>query len=66
MTSDISKNKKGDMGNDAILKELAVSLSSLKYGEIVIKVHDSKIIQIEKTEKIRYDITRCIEQGGGI
>jgi len=29
------------------------ALASLKYGEIVIAVHDGKIVQIARTEKIR-------------
>ncbi len=66
MTNDISKGKKGSIVNDAILKEIAGVLASLKYGDIVIKVHDSKIIQIEKTEKVRYDGLHSVEQGGGI
>ena len=51
--------------NDAILKDIAEILAGLKYGEIVIKVHDSKIIQVEKTEKSRYDSFHS-ENGGGI
>ena len=66
MTNDTSKNRKGSIVNDAILKEIAEILTSLKYGDIVIKVHDSRIIQVEKTEKSRYDQFHSLEQGGGI
>ena len=39
---------------------------AIPVGEITIKIHDSKIIQIEKTEKLRYDTYHQMEQGGGI
>ena len=66
MTSDGLKNKRSSCVNDSILKEIAGALSSLKYGDIVIKVHNSKIIQIEKTEKVRYESFYNVEPGGGI
>ncbi len=56
---------KKNIVNDAIIKELSDAIVGLKFGEIVIKVHDSKIIQIEKTEKVRYDSFH-LEHGGGI
>ena len=58
------KNK--NIVNDAIFKDIAEVLGGLKYGEIIIKVHDSKIIQVERTEKTRYDSYHLLEQGGGI
>ncbi|MEI7750471.1 MAG: YezD family protein [Candidatus Omnitrophota bacterium] len=66
MATEPEKVKKGNIINDAIIKDIAVILGGLKYGEIVIKVHDSKIIQVEKTEKTRYDNYRGMEQGCGI
>jgi hypothetical protein len=66
MVNDISKEKRSGAGNDFILKEIAGAVASLKYGDIVIKIHDSRIIQVEKTEKTRYDNYRGLEQGYGI
>lgn len=65
MSAESKKNYKGNILNDAIFKDIAEILRGLKYGEVIIKVHDSKIIQVEKTEKSRYDSFH-IEQGGGI
>ena len=65
MAEDPKQKKKGNIINDAIIKDIAEILAGLKYGEIIIKVHDSKIIQVEKTEKARYD-SYHVEQGGGI
>jgi len=65
MSSQPGKNQKGNIINDAIIKDIAEIVSGLKFGEVMIKVHDSKIIQVEKTEKSRYDSFH-LEQGGGI
>jgi hypothetical protein len=42
--------------DDAILKEIADALSAIKYGEMVITVHDSQVVQIEKREKKRFTL----------
>ena len=52
--------------NDAIIKEIIETLSSLKYGHVQITVHNSKVVQIDKTEKVRFDDIWLIEKGGGI
>ena len=52
--------------NDAILKEISEAIGSLEFGTVTIKVHSSKIIQIEVTEKKRFDDVWRIEEGGGI
>ena len=65
MSAEPKKNYKGNIINDAIFKDIAEILRSLKFGEVIIKVHDSKIIQVEKTEKARYD-SYHVEYGGGI
>ena len=52
--------------NDAIIKDLSEQVLDLKYGTIVIKVHDSRIIQIEVTQRTRYEDVWQVEKGGGI
>ena len=52
--------------NDAALKELAAAAKGLKYGQILITMHNSRIVQIDKTEKIRFDPPAYFEKGGGI
>ena len=52
--------------NDAIIKEIAQAINGLEFGQIAIKVHNSKIIQIEVTEKKRFDDVWLIGEGGGI
>ena len=58
------KNK--NIVNDAIIKDIAQALNGLEFGTIAIKVHNSKIIQIEVTEKKRFDDVWLIGEGGGI
>ena len=52
--------------NDAIIKDIATAVESLDYGTVTIKVHETKIIQIEVTEKKRFDDVWRVEEGGGI
>ncbi len=52
--------------NDAIIKDIATAVGTLDYGTVTIKVHDTKIIQIEVTEKRRFDDVWRVEGGGGI
>ena len=37
-----------------ILEEILEPISQIDYGEVVITIHDSKIVQIEKKEKKRF------------
>ena len=52
--------------NDSIIKEISDAVESLEYGELNIKVHNKKIIQIEIVQKRRFDDVWKIEGGGGI
>ena len=52
--------------NETILKEIGSAVASLEYGTVSIKVHDSKIIQIEVTERKRFDEVWKMEGGSGI
>jgi hypothetical protein len=39
--------------SEKVIKELTQALSKLRFGEITLIVQDGRVIQIEKTEKIR-------------
>jgi hypothetical protein len=52
--------------NDAIIKDISESIHKLKFGTVTIVVHNSKIVQIEVTEKNRFDEVWHVEGGGGI
>jgi hypothetical protein len=52
--------------NNAIIKDIRNAVVGLDYGTVTIKVHNSKITQIEITQKRRYDDSGLVEKGGGI
>lgn len=52
--------------NDSIIRDIKNTIAGLEYGIVTIKVHDSKIVQIEITQKKRFDENRKFEKGGGI
>jgi hypothetical protein len=60
------KQNSRNIVNDAIIKDIAVAVGSLEYGTVTIKVHETKIIQIDITEKKRFDDVWRVEGGGGI
>ena len=37
-----------------ILDEILIFIRQINYGEVVITIHDSKIVQVEKREKKRF------------
>ncbi|MCK4533188.1 YezD family protein [bacterium] len=40
--------------NSKIFNEILRAIKEINYGEVVIVIHDSKIVQIEKKEKKRF------------
>jgi len=48
--------------NDAIIKDIADAVGSLDYGTVTIKVHETKIIQIEVTEKTRLTMSGALKE----
>ena len=62
--STIKKDK--SIINDAIVKDIADAVAGLEFGTITIKVHGSRILQIEVTQKKRFEDVWHIEEGGGI
>ena len=57
---------KKNIVNDAIIKDIIEAINTLKYGSVTIKVHDSRIVQIDVSHKSRFDDVWLIEKGGGI
>jgi hypothetical protein len=62
----MSNEGKPSIVNDAIVKDISQAVRALEYGLITVKVHDSKIVQIEVTERKRFDDIWKLEEGGGI
>jgi hypothetical protein len=60
----LKKPKDGAL-NDNIIRDIAASIAGLEYGSVLIKVHNAQIVQIEVTQRKRFDDWN-IEKGGGI
>ena len=44
--------------NEQAEQHILEAIRSLKYGAVEIMVHDSRIVQVEKTEKVRFEPPR--------
>jgi hypothetical protein len=54
--SDFSQALKGKSSDELKWLELVIQhVGSLRYGVVEIVVHDSRVIQIEKTERVRLE-----------
>lgn len=42
--------------NQEILNEIIKSIQKIDYGEVVITIHGSKIVQVERREKKRFQM----------
>ncbi|MGA2172997.1 MAG: YezD family protein [Sedimentisphaerales bacterium] len=64
----MSERKSGNnqVANDAIVRDIRNAIADLDYGTVTIKVHNAKIVQIEITQKKRFDDGGLVEKGGGI
>jgi hypothetical protein len=40
----------------ALLRELRQALRSIRYGAIELVIHDGRVVQLERREKVRFDI----------
>ncbi len=52
--------------NDAIIKDISDSIHGLKYGTVTITVHNARIVQMEISQKSRFDDVWIVQDGGGI
>ena len=40
----------------ALLRELRQALRSIRYGAIELVIHDGRVVQLERHEKVRFDV----------
>ena len=50
----VGNKKEYDSQEAFIMEEVVQCLKNIAYGEIIITVHDSRIVQIERREKKRF------------
>ena len=44
--------------NQTIEKHILEEIRGIKYGAVEVLIHDSRIVQVEKTEKLRFEPTK--------
>jgi hypothetical protein len=42
----------------ALVRELALALHSIRYGTIELVIHDGRVVQLERREKVRFASAR--------
>ncbi len=47
-----TNNEKADQ---KVLQEILRAIQTVRYGAVEIIIHDSKVVQIERREKVRFD-----------
>jgi hypothetical protein len=47
-----------EQNNVAVEKHILEAIRGIKYGAVEVLIHDSRIVQIEKTEKLRFDVSK--------
>lgn len=45
------------------LERIASQVEGLEYGSVLITVHDGRVVQIDRTERKRYDAAASKQQG---
>lgn len=52
---DVKDTKKFDSEADRkVAEEIMKAIREIRYGSVQIAIHDSKVVQIDKTEKVRW------------
>lgn len=54
-----------DKNDERLLLEVLSAIKSTKYGYVQITIHNSKVVKIDETEKIRLNGQRSKSKGGG-
>ncbi len=54
-TTENSAKKAGESSQETWLETVRNQVASLRFGVVQIVVHDSQVVQIERTEKVRLD-----------
>lgn len=50
--------------SDELIAHIEEAIQSIRYGSVQITVHDSRVVQIEKSEKIRFHEKADLTPGG--
>jgi hypothetical protein len=51
---------------EALVAEVLRATKGLRFGQVLLTVHNSRVVQIDRTEKMRLDASLQYNRGGGI
>ena len=54
MTSEVPKKSRADSTIDTV-NQISKIVQSIRFGSVEIVIHDGKIVQVERKEKLRFD-----------
>jgi hypothetical protein len=54
MITNIRKQSTAQLTNE-VIEQIASALLGIRFGSVEIVIHDGKIVQIERREKLRFD-----------
>ena len=49
--------------NENLLKQIKDAVERIRYGSVEIVIHDSKVVQIERKEKLRFNMETKTNEG---
>jgi hypothetical protein len=58
MANDIKNNTTQNQRSAEIAGQITQMLNGIKFGSIEIIIHDNKVVQIERKEKVRFDANK--------
>lgn len=54
MSHETYQIKKGSRVND-VFEQIILAINGIRFGSVEIVIHDGKVVQIERKEKLRFD-----------
>lgn len=54
MSHETFQINKGNRIND-VFEQIALAINDIRFGSVEIVIHDGKVVQIERKEKLRFD-----------
>jgi len=61
-----SSHSRSASDEEALAAQVIQATKGLRFGQVVLTVHDSRVVQIDRTEKIRLDAAALHDRGSGI
>jgi hypothetical protein len=59
--NEISNKELGENGDKTLVSQILAAIKGIDYGQVLIKIHDSRVMQIETTKKLKIPRPReCI------